>query len=79
MGQIDDKSEVAAETLASTVVDGDDDLLAIIAAATLSNHDPELVSECIDAIRDAVDDDSKANELVSFVESDVANDVQELE
>lgn len=61
------------------VVDSDDDLLAIIAAATLSNHDPELVSECIAAIRDAVDDDSKANELVSFVESDVANDVQELD
>ncbi|TQQ79978.1 HEAT repeat domain-containing protein [Halonotius terrestris] len=79
LGQIDDESEVAAETLASTVVDSDDDLLAIIAAATLSNHDPELVSECIAAIRDAVDDDSKAKELVSFVESDVANDVQELD
>ena len=79
LGQIDDESEVAAETLASAVVDSDDELLAIIAAATLSNHDPHLVSECIDAIRDAVDDDSLANELVSFVESDVANDVQELD
>lgn len=61
LGQIDDESEVAAETLTSAVVDSDDDLLAIIAAATLSNHDPELVLECIAAIRDAVDDDSLAN------------------
>lgn len=61
------------------MVDSDDDLLAIIVAATLLNHDPELVSESIAAIRDAVDDDSKANELVWFVHSDVANELQELD
>lgn len=71
MGQIDDESEFAAETVASTVVDSDDDLLAIIAAATLSNNDPEVIPECIAAIWDIVYDDSKANELVSFVESDL--------
>lgn len=79
LGQIDDESEVAAETLATTLVDSDDELLAIIAAATLSEHDPQLVRECIAAIRDAVDDDSLANELVSFGESNVAKEMQEMD
>jgi hypothetical protein len=74
--QTENESEVLAVTPTLTVVDNDDELLVIIAAATLSKHDSQPVSEYIDAIRDAVSDDSLANELVSFVESDLATDVR---